>query len=291
MDPALHLLPTPAGLALAAVAVAMGAPLFSDGLRALRLRRHLSLLRQAPLTTSTDGFTHSRGVVALDSPLFSPLSGLPCAGFRLEIAAEGRPVRRHLDVRRSFRLLDGDVSARVPATIGRWVCAATASRRIAPRESLNENMMALLGRIPEVVWLRRAGVAFTLTERALIAGKECHVVGTARSAASLAYVGAFELERTGTDDSVIAMSADNEVDAFSPRAADFTGAAPGTPSVAYSNGEHLDFLLVTDQAPPPELMNVSMLRVLGVALGPALSLAGIIYLAAVADALRATGRM
>ena len=291
MDPALQILPTPAGLALAAVAVALGAPLFSDGLRALRLRRQLAALKDAPLTNSADGFGHSRGVVALESPMFSPLSRQPCAGFRLEIAAEGRSVRRHLEVRRPFRLVDNGLSALVPANAGRWVCGETATRRIEAADGLSENLKSLLGRLPEVVWMRRAGIAFTLTEHALLAGAECHVVGTVRSAASLAYVGALELERTGTDDSVVTISAEEERPPYGRRASDSALAAPGAPTLAYSSGENLDFFLVTDRAPHPELLRVSMLRVFGVVLGPILSLAGILYLAAVADALRATGRM
>ena len=80
MDGVLQILPTPAGLTFAAIAVALGAPLFSDGLRALRLRRQLEALRETGLTDSLAGFAHARGRVALDSPLFSPLSGEPCAG-------------------------------------------------------------------------------------------------------------------------------------------------------------------------------------------------------------------
>ena len=288
MDAALQILPTPAGLALAAIAVALGAPLFSDGLRAFRLRRHLAALAVTPLTPSTNGFSHARGNVALESPLFSPLGGEPCAGFQLEIEGEGRSVRRRIEVRRPFRIVDGDVSARVPAGAGSWVLEATATRRIAADEPLSENLAALLGRVPEAIWLRRAGAVLRLTEYALVAGRECHVVGVARSAAAVAYATELEVARTGTDDAI----ADAEpLMMAAPAATSMSRSAAARADVAFSSGEHLDFLLVSDRAPGREHLAVPALRVVGLVLGPALSMAGILYLAAVADALRAAGRM
>jgi len=271
-----QLLPTPAGLALAMIAVALGAPIFSDGLRALRLHRSLGALRHAPLDADTDGFSHASGTVVLDSPLFSPLSGRPCAGFVLEVASEARPVRRRLEMRRPFRLVEGGVAARVPSAHGRWACQPTATRRIGPQEPLSENLAHLLAGVPEATWLRRGGATLELTERALLAGSTCHVVGVARSAASVAYAEALEVERTGTDDVALTIM----------------GGRPAAepPAIAFSSGEALDFLLVTDREPARELLAISPLRVIGVALGPVLSLAGIFYLAAVADALRAAGR-
>ena len=114
MNLALWLLPTPGGLALAALAVIAGAPLFSDGLRALRLRRQLAGLRPGALEPSATRLTHVKGRVALESPLFAPISGAPCAGFALEAHAVGLPLIRTMDERRSFRLVAGNVSAHVP---------------------------------------------------------------------------------------------------------------------------------------------------------------------------------
>src|SRR5438477_9173993 len=82
--------PSVMGVALAALTVAGGAPVFGDALRALRLRRHLAALSERPLVGSTTGFVHTRGRVALDTPLFSPLSNRPCAGFQLELLGPGR---------------------------------------------------------------------------------------------------------------------------------------------------------------------------------------------------------
>jgi hypothetical protein len=281
MDPGFAISPSPAGLVLAAVAVALGAPLFSDGLRALRLRRHLSGLKVEPLTPSTNGFAHACGTVALESPLFSPLAGAPCAGFVLEITGEGTSVRRTIEVRRNFRIVDGNVVARVPGAMGRWDLEPTVTRRYAPGEALSENLSALVARIPEVEWLRRGGVAIEIRERALRAGQVCHVVGVARSAESLAYAEEIQLSRTGTDDVVMTAVA---------AGASVGRAAGSEPALAFHPGEHLDFLLVTDHEPAPERLRLSPMRVAGVVAGPALSMIGLFYLAAVADLLRAVGR-
>lgn len=290
MNAAIHILPTPAGLALAAAAVALGAPLFSDGLRALRLRRKFASLSAGALEPATAGFTHAVGRVELESPLFSPLGGKPCAGFQLEVVGEGRSVRRLIEVRRNFRIVAGEAVARVPGTAGRWSLSATSTRRIAPGDPVSANLGDLLGRIPEAVWLRRAGVTLELTERSLLSGRECHVVGEARSTAIFAQAQAPELARTGTDDDPVAVD-ELPSHAITARAAGHSWLGAEVPSVSFSGGDPQDFLLVTDAPPAAALLSVSAYRVAGIALGPLLSLAGILYLAAVADALRAVGRM
>jgi len=282
----IHFLPTPLGLVLSAVAVVLGAPLFADGLRSLRLRRHLLSLRETGLESTTHGFTHVRGRVALESPLFSPIGQEPCAGFRLEIRGEGHAVRRSVEVRRTFRLVDRDVIARVAGEPGRWRIEPTASRRIAANEPLSEHLAALLAGVPEAAWLRRAGVPLVLTEHALLAGRECHVVGSAQSTAAVAYAETGEALRTGTDADVVTTD-DLLAVAAKPAAA---GALPSAPEVTISTGEHLDFLLVTDRAPSPGDLHVAAPRVAGVLLGPMLTLAGMFYLAAAADSVRAAGR-
>src|SRR2546428_132498 len=90
--------PNAVSLALAAGAVVAGAPLFSEGLRAFRLRRYLRRVCEHALADAPPGFVHVRGTVALESPLFSPLSALPCAGYRLEVSAVGAAIGRTLDV-------------------------------------------------------------------------------------------------------------------------------------------------------------------------------------------------
>ena len=286
MDLGFAILPTPAGLVLGASAVVLGAPLFNDGLRALRLRRLFSSLREAPLTPDTQGFAHARGEVMLESPLFSPIGARPCAGFQLEVAGVGRSIRGVVEERRGFRIGQGGVIARVPGGIGRWNLDPTATRTIEPGEPVSANLAALLQRVPEAVWLRRAGVTITLTERALLAGRPCHVVGTVRSAQAVSYEDEMSLERTGTDD-VDLMA---EALAVSAAVGAVSKHTPAEPTLAFGGGEHLGYLLVSSGPPTPTLLRVSPLRVAGVALGPALTMTGILYLAALADVLRAAGR-
>ena len=284
---AIHFLPSPLGLGLAALAVVLGAPLFSDGLRAMRLRRHHLSLRESGLEPTTHGYTHARGRVALESPLFSPLGGEPCAGFQLEVRAEGHPVRRRVEVRRTFRLVDRGASARIPGEAGRWQLEPTATRRVEPGEAVSEHLTGLLAAIPEAVWLRRAGAPLLLTEYALLAGRECHVVGSARSTAAVAYAELGEALRTGTDSEVV--TTDDLVAAATapPRESRLPAHEP---EVTISTGEHLDVLLVSDVAPTRAQLGIPGLRVAGVVLGPALTLAGMFYLAAAADFVRAAGR-
>jgi hypothetical protein len=66
--------------------------------------------------------------------------------------------------------------------------------------------------------------------------------------------------------------------------------AHAEPTLAFGAGDHLDFLLVSSGPPTPSLVRMSLLRVAGVAVGPALTMLGILYLAALADVLRASGR-
>jgi hypothetical protein len=278
MNPGLAITPSPAGLLLAAGAVALGAPLFSDGLRALRLRRELARVLDGPLPSGTGRFAHARGLVALESPLFSPLGGLPCAGFVLEVEGEGTAVRRSVESRRSFRLVDGEGAARVSGIAGRWQLEPTATRRVAPGEAMSENVSVLLSGVPEVEWLRGNGVALVLRERALLAGRVCHVVGVARSTRPVAHVEEIVLERTGTDDLPVSGGMSTR-----SRAGD-------EPEVEFHPDEQLDFLLVSDREPSRRELSLSPLRVAGVVLGPALSLVGILYLAAVAELMRAAGR-
>ena len=58
--------PSPIGFTLAALAVIAGAPLFSDGMRALRLRRRFAALTDSNLGAHPAGFTHVQGHVALE---------------------------------------------------------------------------------------------------------------------------------------------------------------------------------------------------------------------------------
>ena len=68
--------------------------------------------------------------------------------------------------------------------------------------------------------------------------------------------------------------------------------APASPARGWGSGpgEFLDFLLVSDRAPAARDLAVPAWRTVGAFAGPALSLLGLLYLAAAADQLRALGR-
>ena len=309
--------PTLAGAAFAALAVAGGAPIFSDGLRAFRLRRQLERLTERPLVEEPIGFVHTRGRVLLDSPLFSPLTGKPCAGYRLEVQGLGAVRPTVAEERRPFRIVSGDTSARVMAGAGRWVLAETGQREIAPDEQVSEHLTSLLKRSPDVLLLQHRRMPIVLIERALFAGAETHVVGCVRHARPYELPHELELMRTGTDD-VVQTVAGRAKPAFepAPEPGDAPGAgstgreslprkstgpfgierrAPGRPfpgdvDLWVDGGGLLDFVLVSDAAPATDQLVMSKWRTLGLLLGPALSLTGLLYLAHAADQLHGQGR-
>ena len=208
----------------------------------------------------------------LESPLFAPLTATPCAGFQLEVRAEGLSLHRSVDERRAFRLEDGSASALVGAQHARWRVSATGERELRANQPVTEGLAALLARVPEALWWRRAGGALLLVEHALPAGAECHVVGSIRPMA--AATASVEWVRTGTDDA----------HAIAERG------VVADPDLWIGNDDHLDFLLVSDQPPGEEDLRIPSRLAMGVLVGPALSMGGMLYLASVADYLRALGR-
>jgi hypothetical protein len=267
--------PTAGGLACAIGAVVAGAPIFSAGLCSLRLRRHTAGLAERPLAASLAGFAHVSGHVALDSPMFTPLSATPCAGFQLVVHAVGAPIVRTIEERRPFRVAGREASARLESTGGRWSLSVTAEREIAANEPLSGSLARLLERAPAALWWRRAGGRLRLVERALLVGSQCHVVGFARRAQALDRLEGLELVRTGTDSTLEVVAA---------------RASTPTHELWLGPGELVDFLLVSDLAPAARDLAVPAWRTLGVLAGPALSLLGLLYLAAAADQLRSLGR-
>jgi len=305
--------PTIAGAAFAALAVAGGAPWFSDGLRTFRLRRQFQTLSERPLDEEPVGFVHTSGRVLLDSPLFSPLTAKPCAGFRLEIQGNNTPRTMVVEERRPFRIVSGSTSARVMAANGRWVVSETGRREIEPDEPLSANLEALLKRSAEFALLRQRQTPMVLTERALFSGADSHVVGYARHARPYEIPPELELMRTGTDDVVQmvagrAEAVDFEADGYEPAPepaapppAKSSGPfgierrSPGRPfpgevDLWVDGGGLLDFVLISDAPPAGQDLKVSRWRQLGLMLGPALSLSGLLYLAHAADQLRNQGR-
>ena len=150
MDLTLFTHPTAGGLAGAVGAVVAGAPLFSDGLRALRLRRRLRRLAGASAPAEAGGFRHLEGTVALESPLFAPLSARPCAAFRLEVHAEGAPIARTVGERSGrSACVTRDGVAHVEADGARWALPRTAEREVAADQALSGTLARLLERAPE----------------------------------------------------------------------------------------------------------------------------------------------
>ena len=264
--------PTVGGCLLAAGLVVAGAPLFGAGLRTLRLRRHLRELEERPLAEAPTGFVMVKGRVALDGPLVGPLSGAPCAGYVLEVR-RGAAVVASIPERRTFRLISGNTVARVLGGEGAWSMGVAAERQVEPGDTLTENLTALIERAPEVGLLRRGGATLTLIERSLRVGQECSVIGIAHHGRPFEVP--VELGRTGTDATAVALSAP---------------VLGGEPDVWIGSGGHLEFLKISDGPIDPRELAVAPWNMIGLGLGPLLTLSGLFYLARAADLWRAVGR-
>jgi hypothetical protein len=199
MDLFVSLPVTPGGVLAAAACAVAGAPLFARGLRAFRLGRRLDGLREQALAEDSDGLVRVRGRVSLESPLFAPLSGTPCAGFQLEVRGTNSKVGGMIRDQRAFRLQSGDTSALVSRGDCDWHAPVTAERELAAREAVSERLATLLDSCNEVRWLRERGVALHVVERALEAGRVVSVVGVATHERIAADAEDAPLAATGTD--------------------------------------------------------------------------------------------
>lgn len=266
--------PTFVTFALAAGSVVAGAPLFATGRRALRLRQALVGLHEAPLSADAAGLVAVRGRVALEGPMFAPLSGRACAGFTLEVAGDRMRVGAVLHELRPFRLLGESASARVVAEHARLGTAITAERLLAAGEALPQRLAELLGSSPEVRWLLDRRVPLRLVERALEAGAEVVVTGMARPAfATVATVERVTLAATGTDGGGWADVTSHVVTANTE------------PSLWIEAGEPLERLEITPSAPTAAQLAAPRWQVLLVLAGPLLALAGLLALAQLAAPL------
>lgn len=257
---------------IAAIAcVVAGGPWFADGLRALRLRRSLSGLREQALGPACRGLVQVRGTVAIESPLFSPLSARPCAGYVLEAGAPGAPLESLVRDLRAFRIAGPEGSAHVDAALGDWRLSVTSERVLQSGESPSTHVAALLEASPEMRWLRERGQPIRLVERALDAGAEACVVGHARRTGTVLTARTLAL-RTGTDDAVV-----ESVEAEEAASLEIGGPEAG------------DLLVVSDTPAEASSFSPPAWRLAGTLLGPALALAGLLYLAHAVDAARAAG--
>jgi hypothetical protein len=258
-------------LLTAAGCVVAGAPLFASGLRAFRLRHALAFLTQHPLQADSAGLVLVRGRVSLEGPLFAPLSGKPCAGYTLEASGEGTRVGGVVHELRPFRLTSGGVTARVVPEQVRWQGAVTSERKLNPSEQLPERLAELLDRSVEVRWLLNRRVPLRLVERALEVGAEVFVTGVARGAATVSMVESVELAATGTDGPQFDYSPSPGGEVADPGSAH--------PGLWIEAEEPLERVLVTHEAPAIDALVPPAWRLTLLVLGPALTLAGLLYLA------------
>src|SRR5262245_19064098 len=263
---------TASGLVVATACVVAGAPLFAAGRRALRLRRVFGALSERPLGADASGWVQVSGRVALESPLFAPLSGLACAGFDLEVSGERSRVGGRVSERRPFRLESGEHSAFVSPERARWRTPVTAERTLAVTEALPERVTELLESNAEIRWLRDRRAPLHVVERALAAGTQVTVIGMARTEQVSVGVELEELAATGTDDGV---------------ATTMTLSDP-TPAGELWLGADEDAGLgaqVHTETPNPGALKPSSWQVALLGIGPAITVAGFLYLARAAGPL------
>ncbi len=257
-----------AGLLLAAASVVAGAPWFADGLRSLRARRALAAVRPESIASAASGLCELRGRVELESPLFSPLSARPCAGYLLEVRGVGTRIGGSVSEVRPFRLTDGRERVQVDAESVMWRLAVTAEREVAPGAAIPERIRTLMDRNGELRWLRAQGGALRLVERALCAGVECSVLGELRQERVVTYSETAWVAGTGTDGEAVDAAIPTNDETLDRRM---------VPSDLLERVVVADGALDAAQLAPPAW------RVSGAVLGPALALAGLVYLAHAAD--------
>ena len=275
------------GLLCAAAAVAAGAPIFARGLRALKLRQHLEDLRSAAIADAPEGMVHLRGKVALEHPLRAPISGVPCAGFRLEARVLDSASFERVDEVRRFSIEQGAYTARIVEDPASWEVQVTGQREVREGDALSQQLTALLKRMPEPAWARSAGATLQLVERALITGSECHVVGFVRHAPMTAAV---EVPAEAVTEAVwLRTGTDGEFWSTSASSGNGSATSEPAPALWVGRGEHLEFLLVSDQAPEARHLAPPLWQTFGTFIGPVLSLSGLLVLARALDVMRAAG--
>ncbi len=254
---------SPAAMLAAVACVVAGGPWFADGLRSWRARRWLLALPAEPATALAAGAGAARGAVVLESPLFTPLSARPCAGFELELIGDDHAVAGRVRESRAFRLATESGLALVADEHARWELAVTAERAYDSAADLSENLRALFARAPETRWqLSRPGRVL-VRERALFAGHEACVIGEVQRLED-ADAGAADVERlrTGTDGAWTVAAAPTEHE----------------PAWRIEPAEALERCIVCDAPREPRSFAPPAWRAGGALLGPALSLAGLLVL-------------
>ncbi len=260
---------SPAGMLAAVAFVIAGGPLFADGLRALRQRRALSGLSVASPAAGLEGLVRVAGTVALESPLFSPLSQKPCAGYRLEVHATDSAIAGQVGQQRGFRLVTGGPDAFVEPAGAAWCLPVTAERDVRAGEAVSANMAALLEGDATLRWLRDRRAPMRIVERSLAAGAHVEVIGYAHTLAAEPEEAHELLAATGTDGLSWAVAAPEKRE---------------RPNLRLSSAEPVGLHVVADGDASPRRFVPGAWRTLGLVAGPLLSLAGLVYLVHAAEA-------
>ena len=192
-------------LVLAALGVVAGAWLVRSGVRALRQATVWREVAPQALTPEAVGRVAAQGRVALEGPVFAPLSGRPCAGFVLEVAGQGLRVGHTVRQTRPFRLVNGDVAARVVDDRVQLRTGITAERVVQPGEAMPAGLQWLEDASAELRWLRDRDRPLHLVERALLVDQDVVVRGHVRPSNVAGTIApaperVATLARTGTDD-------------------------------------------------------------------------------------------
>jgi len=272
MEPLANLPITALGVLAATGCVVAGVPLFAAGRRALRLWRVLARLEERPLAAGMHGWVQVSGRVALESPLFAPLSGRPCAGFELDVIGENTRVGGTVGERRPFRLEHGGVSAFVSPDRAQWRTSVSDQRTFGPDAALPERLAQLLETNAEIRWLRDRRAPLRIVERALEPGAVVSVLGVARAERVDAQEEVIELAATGTDDGV---------------ATTLTAGGGSSTAELWIVGDDEGRMgpRVFSEPPDPRKLSPSFWHLTLVGFGPVLSLVGLLYLARAAAPL------
>ena len=270
MEPFLSIPLTPGGVLIAALLVVAGAPLFARGRAAWNLRWRLARLATEPLVPEAEGVVRARGRVVLDGPLFAPLSGQPCAGYELYARGSGSAVGGVVRDLRQFRLEGELASALVSPMHSEWHLPVTGRRVLAAGEKLPERLRPLLESRAEIRWLMERGVALEVVERALCAGAEVSVLAVAQTERAESVMVEEELAATGTDGAFAA-----------PRLV--PGPDPAGPQLKLVTNSDLERGHVFADPADARHDGPPAWQVMLLFVGPALSFAGLLYLAQLAE--------
>jgi hypothetical protein len=260
------------GVLFAVLAVVAGGPLFARGRRVLRLRDLFRHLTEHRLDADSIGPALVRGRVLLEGPMFSPLTGQPCAGFELRVRSATGEVGGVVRDLRPFRLAGDGAVAQVVPERARWHVEVTGERRYEDASDMPARVRELVERCPEGCWLIERGGPLVLVEHALLAGSEVSVMGVSRRVRLRARVVTLELAATGTDGA-----------AWTETIAEPASASGA--DLCIDGDVPMGCVVVSSRTPDLAALQPRPLQTGLVLLGPALTMAGLLILARAASSL------